>query len=205
MLRGKQEARHLVNRVASEELAHRLSAEKKSTVRPHHIQVAFSTALNLLENPTYFNSLKILSKSQKVRLFEFAGQKFVIKDTRGDEMQGFRYEKLRAAFLAHQKLVRAGKIKPQRYELRSIKVVKTIGNYLIMNYKEGKNLPNDFDAPVHEELRKAYEEMKTNMGEAKKGVLFYAPQYIDVIIAKEPILGDPKRAKFVFYLPYDHT
>ncbi len=205
-MHGRKTAPKMIPRTstAAKSAMQEASLEAHSIHNPH-TQMTFQTAIRLLESQNFFNRLKTAGHSDKVRMFEFNGRKFAVKDTRGSEMQGARYEKFREAFLMHQRAVRSGKIKPQKYALRSIKVIKKVGNFLIMNYIEGKPLPKNFDAPEHTALREAFNEMKANMEEMKKGILFYSPQYIDVIVAKEPIAGHPKRTKFVFYLPYDHT
>lgn len=146
------------------------------------------------------NGLPKSSLSEKVRLFEFEGRRYVIKDTQGSETQGARYQTLRAVFWKHQRLIREKKITPKNYLLRSIKVIGIIdGRYLVMPYIEGT--PFLGPAEIPKSLNEAYNEMDNNIQIAKKGISFLMPQTPDMIYRKTFKKGKPL---YVFYLPYDY-
>jgi len=140
----------------------------------------------------------------KVKQFEFEGKLYVIKDTLGrGNLQGYNYEDYRRALHVHQLAVRNGIIKPKHYMLRTIRVHGRIGNYLVMDFVDGRKystLVNSLESPQF--LKKTRDELEENLEKLnKKGFTTMVRgrrfQFDHSIVRK---------ARFdvwEFYLPYD--
>jgi len=85
------------------------------------------------------------------------------------------------------------KIKPKNYELRSIKVLGKIGNYLVM--ENVKNMELDWGT-----YNKIVEELYDNfLHLARKDNAMRIPQIADILVS-----GKREDGKFIVYLAYDY-
>jgi len=80
------------------------------------------------------------SGSPNVKRFSRNGYTFAIKNTAGLVSEGANFEGVRDRILRHQKTVRLKKINPKFYNLRTAKVYKRFGNFLVMKYVDEKSL-----------------------------------------------------------------
>ncbi|MFA4855566.1 MAG: hypothetical protein WC634_03215 [archaeon] len=162
--------------------------------------------LNLLQErlaePRFFETLPYLSSSYKVRWFDFNGYKVVIKLV-PNERQGLDFKRLRGDFLAHQRAVRRGLIKPQHYTLRSPRVYGVVGHFLVMEYVT----PLLDQWRLGPKINIVKDELKTNFLVLQKRNLVghYAPQSSDLIPAGSTNPSNPKESKLVVFLPYDYV
>lgn len=166
---------------------------------PHENLIA--QAREKLSSPVFFECLPMLGMSPRVRLAEIGGVKVVIKHTESNEMQGYLYENLRKSFLRHQLAVRAGKIKPEHYILRSPKVFARIGPYLLMRYVN--EYPSTEYAANNEERESTFRARKELISNFEKinGRGFYGPQFSDMMFER----GSYRDGKWRIFLPYDHA
>jgi len=160
--------------------------------------------LNLLQeklaDPNFFENLPFLCLN-RVKVFDFNGTRVVIK-LAPNEWQGLDFKRLRGDFLAHQRAVRRGLIKPQHYTLRSPRVYGVVGHFLVMEYVT----PLD-QWRLGPKINIVKDELKTNFLVLQKRNLVghYAPQSSDLIPAGETNPSNPEESKLVVFLPYDYV
>ncbi len=134
----------------------------------------------------------------KVRKFMWNGKPVVIKDTLGFIDQGYQYDNTRKAILLHQRAVRSGKISARHYRIKTPKVYGRIGNYLVMEFMQGKNYDDNSG-----NLGMAYQELKENFKKLCIENLLTEPQLHDLIVLGNSNPGNPERGVWYFSLPYD--
>jgi len=199
-----------------------LKARPNVTARPVGWQKDLMKYLRkeLNSNPGFFNTLEILKGDRGVpkRVLDFRGKKVVIKrdptvkdpDIAKRGIHGGNYEKIRKLLLAHQAGVLEGKINPKSYVLRSIKVYGRIGEFLVMDYVQGKGYYYHYFLPYSgtsgtidlKDVREAKNEIEQNFCKVV-GVNQKHLQFFDMIVAGKTNPAHPEKGKWIFYLPYD--
>ncbi|MFH1234640.1 MAG: hypothetical protein V1493_03425 [Candidatus Diapherotrites archaeon] len=116
-------------------------------------------------DPNFFQSLKPLYAGCKVRIFEFEGKKYAVKDTLFDSHEGYDVKAYQRVFREHDRIIKENpELCPSDlYVFSPIKVYGMVGPLLVMELKEKADyIPSkDF-----EPLMRALEE--TNPGAAKR-------------------------------------
>ena len=154
-----------------------------------------------LKDKAFFGSLpKTDPIFSSLKNFSFEGVDVVIKDTRGFDCEGKNFNELRNSFLAHQKAVRSGELRPKNYFLKSIKVYGRIGDYLIM-----QRIKTIRDYEMYESDKWTLEKIRTELrhtfyGLLGKGLIKVVPQADHIMFprSRKKING-----RLVVYMPYD--
>lgn len=158
-------------------------------------------------NDPVFSS-KFEAGGDKLLKYYFQGIPVMIKNTSGKWVHGIEYEKLRGAFLNHQKAVRSGKIKANNYRIVSPRVFGRIEGFLVMEFMEGRSFREVLarikkeawsegkDAEDHECV-KAFQELTENFDDVEYGK--FEPDLDDLMVLGK----DLRTGKWLFSIPYD--
>lgn len=94
--------------------------------------------------------------------------------------------------------MRNGEIKAENHVLRSPKVYGGIGNFLVMEFI-GHYKPPEIYEVIVAELRKNFIKLKN------KGLISKTPQDYHFMCVGNTNPRNPKKGKFVVFLPYDYA
>lgn len=155
-----------------------------------------------LSTPGFFSKLELAGEPSftEVKKLEWKGRKLAIKFAERQE-HGADYDGIRRIFLAHQRAVRKGEIKPKKYKISSIKVFGKIGNYIVMKYIEGISSAKLYEKQEKGSLE-ALEEMFENFRFLRKNKKISKIPQIEVDFIAKP--SNPEKGKWEFFLPYDY-
>lgn len=163
-----------------------------------------------LSKPSFFESLLPLGNTpgKRTRVFVFRGKKYVLKQTLGSIKDGFNPREIEGVFRSHQRAVQEGQIKAEKYMVKLPRWVKVIGNFLLMEFVEGRSIKEMQLAGFaeRESFRDAYFEMARDFEKlADLGVIERdrLPQFHHLVVAENTSPGNPAGGKWVFFLPYD--
>jgi len=165
-----------------------------------------------LSEPGFFKNLPILYQST-VKRFDFhffsGKQQYIvpvaIKNTAFWEAppassDGRDYGELRKAFLAHNRAVYSGLIKPERYIMRSPKVYVRIGDFLVMEFV------NSLGFNAYGPLKGVFDEIHGNfLFLKKKRLISESPQYVHIMPVANTNPADPKKGKWIVFSSYDYV
>tara|TARA_Y100000310_G_C20549152_1_gene747159 strand:+ start:306 stop:947 length:642 start_codon:yes stop_codon:yes gene_type:complete len=197
----------------------RLWKESKSAPQMHTDRLM--DHLNEHLTSSFFNSLPQEPDHGRIRYFEFAGRRYVIKDTQGLQHHGDDKQFIRRIILAHQRAVKSGKITANYYTIRTPKVHGRIRrgekqSYLIMENVGGqrRGMANEIypgNRAVFKQSAEAFKEMRTNFEILRKQKLlptsphtdYQVPQINEMIFTHHTNPEQPEKGKWVVSLPYD--
>jgi hypothetical protein len=187
----------------------RIKGISLETEKPHRVVTAFAD--HLASDQSFFKNLPKLrarrgGDERFLRIFQFEGRQFVVKDTRGDALQGHEYGKMRAQLLAFQEAVRDKRIRPKRFVIRSMPVFGRHGNYLVLRYVPRADPAygeGNYDSKAIATCEKAREEMDSLLPGffVSRGPV---PQYWDGVVAGNTRPQNTAKGKWIFYVPYDY-
>ncbi|MBN2067245.1 MAG: hypothetical protein JW744_02145, partial [Candidatus Diapherotrites archaeon] len=159
-----------------------------------------------LREKGFFESLPDLGGPPygNMKACDLGGFELAIKNTFGFKEHGSDFKKFRSVFLAHQMAVKEGRLNPQHYILKSIKVYGKIGNFLVMQRVKEKPVAEmgyaektSFET-ARSEVKKNFEELFAEH-EIKR-----PPQTRKHVLAVENTKPQqPEKGKWVVCLPYD--
>ncbi len=161
------------------------------------------TMLKILQkklNEKFFDSLpKLQDYNPQIRVCKYNGKRVIIKDTKGNQDEGFNFQELRNSFLEHQKSARQKAINTDSYILRSPKIYGRIGNYLVMELIEDKYEEIYSSRPeLRNKMVMAFNQLRRNFRKLKSDKL------IKRIPQLYPMITGIENSRWVFYLSYDY-
>jgi hypothetical protein len=162
-----------------------------------------------LPKPGFFERLPEADKAGRVRFFYFRGTWVAIKKTEAEPEHGSRPGRVMKSILAHHKALRAGQLKAEKYRIVTPKVYRQIGQFIVMEFMEGKSQLKVYEGLNQAEIQSindAFYEMLRNfellMG---RGVINRSeiPQLFDSIVLGNTNPKDRTKGKWIFAPPMD--
>lgn len=162
-----------------------------------------------LQVPGFFERLPEADKAGRVRFFYFGGKYIAIKKTETEPAHGCRPGQVRKSILAHHKALRAGQLKAEKYRIITPKVYGQIGQFIVMEFMEGKSQFGVFEGLNKAEIQSlndAYYEMHGNFEKLMwRGVIKRSeiPQLFDSVVLGNTNPKDKTKGKWIFAPPMD--